>query len=157
MGLSIAIVLIGLIMGVLFKSFKMTILSLIPNVIPLIMIAGLIGFFNINLNISTSIIFTIAFGIAVDDTIHFLSKFKIELGKGKSVPYALKRTFLSTGKAIIITSFILMGGFLTLMYSSFNGTFYTGLFISLTLMFAVVADLLLIPSLFLLLYKNKKD
>ncbi len=155
-GLSIAVLLIGLIMGILFRSFKMTVLSLIPNVIPLIMIAGLIGFFNINLNISTSIIFTIAFGIAVDDTIHFLSKFKIELNKGKSVPYAIKRTFLSTGKAIIITSFILMGGFLTLMYSSFNGTFYTGLFISLTLMFAVVADLLLIPSLFLLFYKKGK-
>ena len=153
-GLSIAVLLIGLVMGILFKSIKMTVLSLIPNVIPLIMIAGMIGYFNINLNISISIIFTIAFGIAVDDTIHFLSKFKIELNKGKSVPYALKRTFLSTGKAIIITSFILMGGFLTLMYSSFNGTFYTGLFISLTLLFAVVADLLLIPSLFLLLYKK---
>lgn len=155
-GLSIAFVLIALIMGLLFRSFKMTFLSLIPNVIPLIMIAGIIGFIGIDLNISISIIFTIAFGIAVDDTIHFLTKFKIELNKGKSVPYALKRTFLSTGKAIIVTSFILMGGFLTLMYSSFNGTFYTGLFISLTLLFAVVSDLLLIPSLFLLLYKNKK-
>jgi len=64
-------------------------------------------------------IFTIAFGIAVDDTIHFLTKLRLELAKGKSLPYAIKRTFIGTGKAIIVTSLILCGGFLTLIGSDF--------------------------------------
>lgn len=116
------------------------------------------GLFNINLNMSISIIFTIAFGIAVDDTIHFLSKLKLELSKGKSLMYAIKRTFIATGKAITVTSIILSSGFLTLMFSSFNGTFYIGLFISLTLLFAVFADLLLIPILLIYFFKpNKKN
>ena len=113
------------------------------------------GLMNIDLKVSTSIIFTISFGIAVDDTIHFLSKMKIELGKGKSILYALKRTYLSTGKAIVITSIILCGGFLTLIFSSFLGTFYIGLLVSLTLVFAVLADLFLLPILLLIFYKKK--
>jgi len=155
-GLLIAFVAIAIIMSLLFKSPKIILVSLIPNIIPLLLIGGLIGFWGIGLKMSTSIIFTIAFGIAVDDTIHFLSKLKIELSKGKSMLYAIKRTFISTGKAIILTSIILSGGFLTLILSSFNGTFYTGLLISLTLIFAVFADLLLIPVLLIFLYPSAK-
>lgn len=155
-GLLIAFGIIAIIMGILFKSLKMIVISLIPNILPLMMIGGYIGFMDIGLKVSTSIIFTIAFGIAVDDTIHFMSKLKIELMKGRSMIYAIKRTFISTGKAIIITSMILVSGFLTLMFSSFNGTFYTGLLISLTLLFAVLADLLLIPVLLILFSKKVK-
>ena len=85
-----------------------------------------------------------------------MSKFKIELMKGRSYLYALKRTFISTGKAIIVTSIILVGGFLTLMYSDFNGTFYTGFLVSLTLLCAVIADLFLIPVLLLYLVSPKQ-
>lgn len=155
-GLLIAFGIIAIIMGILFKSLKMIVISLIPNILPLMMIGGYIGFMDIGLKVSTSIIFTIAFGIAVDDTIHFMSKLKIELMKGRSLIYAIKRTFISTGKAIIITSMILVSGFLTLMFSSFNGTFYTGLLISMTLFFAVLADLLLIPVLLILFSKKVK-
>lgn len=150
-GLGMAFVIVALIMGLLFKSLRIVLISFIPNVLPLVMIGAILGFTGIGLKISTSIIFTIAFGIAVDDTIHFMSKFKIELMKGRSYLYAIKRTFISTGKAVIVTSFILVSGFLTLMYSDFNGTFYIGLLVSLTLLFAVVADLFLIPTLLLLL------
>ncbi|MBL3655755.1 efflux RND transporter permease subunit [Fulvivirga sediminis] len=154
-GLSIAFLAVALIAGILFKSFKMVLITLIPNIVPLFLVAGIMGFFGITLKLSTSIIFTIAFGIAVDDTIHFTSKLKIELAKGKSILYALKRTYLSTGKAIIITSIILSAGFLILVLSSFGGTFYTGLLISLTLIFALVIDLTLLPALIILTYINK--
>ncbi len=156
-GLFVAFIAVALIMGLLFKSIQAIIISLIPNIIPLLMIAGVMGFLGIRLNISTAIIFTIAFGIAVDDTIHFMSKFKLQLSKGYAVAPAIKTTFLTTGKAIIVTSIILVAGFCTLMLSSFNGMRYTGFLISLTLIFAVLSDLLLIPLLIIYLYpKNKK-
>lgn len=154
-GLGIAFLVIAGIAGLLFRSLRMIIVTLIPNLIPLLIIAGIMGLFGIYLKLSTSIIFTIAFGIAVDDTIHFISKLKIELDKGKSLLYAVKNTFLYTGKAIIITSLILAGGFLTLIFSTFGGTFYTGLLVSLTLVFAVIADLCLLPVLLLMVFKNK--
>ncbi|MTI20853.1 RND family transporter, partial [Fulvivirga sp. RKSG066] len=154
-GLAIAFGVVALIAGVMFKSLRMILITLIPNMIPLVIVAGIMGAFGITLKLSTSIIFTIAFGIAVDDTIHFISKLKIELRKKKPLLYALKRTFLSTGKAITVTSLILSGGFLTLLLSSFGGTFYTGLLISLTLIFALVIDLTLLPVLILYFFKNK--
>lgn len=153
-GLAIAFAVVALIAGLMFKSFRMIIITLLPNIIPLLMVAGIMGVFGITLKLSTSIIFTIAFGIAVDDTIHFISKLQIELRKKKSVLYALKRTYLSTGKAIIVTSLILSGGFLTLLFSSFGGTFYTGLLVSLTLIFALLIDLTLLPVLILYFYKR---
>ncbi|AHM63659.1 putative RND superfamily exporter [Flammeovirgaceae bacterium 311] len=155
-GLSIAFGIIALIVGLLYRSFRMVIIALIPNLVPLLMIAGIMGYFGIYLKASTSIIFTIAFGIAVDDTIHFLSKLKFELNKGRSPLYAVKNTYIFTGKAIIITSVILAGGFLTLILSSFGSTFYTGLLVSLTLVFAVIADLTLLPVLVVLFIKRKR-
>lgn len=156
-GLLIAFAVIAVIVGLIFRSLRMVIISLIPNVIPLLMIGGIMGFMGINMTVSVSIIFTIAFGIAVDDTIHFLSKLKLELLAGRSLPYAIKRTFISAGKAIIITSCILVAGFLTLVLSTFDATFYVGLFVSLTLVFAVVADLFLLPVLILLFYRHPKN
>lgn len=155
-GLGIAFIVVALIIGLLFRSFRMVIICLIPNIMPLLMIAGYMGFTGIDLKVSTSIIFTIAFGIAVDDTIHFMSKLRLELAKGKSMLYALKRTHLSTGKAIIVTSIILCGGFLTLIFSGFLGTFYIGLLVSMTLLFAVLADLFLLPVLIMLFFKRTK-
>ncbi|RIJ41620.1 efflux RND transporter permease subunit [Pontibacter oryzae] len=155
-GLLIAFAVIAVIVGLIFRSLRMVVISLIPNIIPLLMIGGLMGFMGINMTVSVSIIFTIAFGIAVDDTIHFLSKLKLELVSGKSLPYAIKRSFISAGKAIIITSCILVAGFMTLVLSTFDATYYVGLFVSLTLVFAVVADLFLLPVLVLLFYKHPK-
>jgi uncharacterized protein len=153
-GLVIAFGVIGLIVGIMFKSLRMVIISLVPNVLPLLLIGAVMGYFGISLKVSTSIIFTIAFGIAVDDTIHFLSKYRLELAKGKSQLIALRRTFVSTGKAIIVTTLILSGGFLTLILSDFLGTFYVGLLVGLALLFAVIADLVLLPVLLLLFQKR---
>ncbi len=155
-GLAIAFLLIALIIGILFKSLKMALLSIIPNVVPLAFIGGIMGFLGTTINMSTSIIFTIAFGIAVDDTIHFLSKFKIESGKEKSLIYSLKRTYLSTGKAIVITTLILCGGFISLIFSDFKSTFLIGTYIGLILFAAVITDLLLLPVLLLNLKRKEK-
>ena len=155
-GLLLSVGIIGLIMGFLYRSIKMVVIALFVNVLPLLMISAFLGFAGIDLKVSTAIIFTISFGIAVDDTLHFMSRFRQELNKGKSHLYALKRTFLSTGRAIVLTSLILCAGFLLLMFSDFLGTFYVGLLISLTLFFALLADLLLLPILLLVFYKKKK-
>jgi len=154
-GLAIAFFLIAVLIGIIFKSFKMALLSIIPNVVPLAFIGGLMGFLGTNINMSTSIIFTIAFGIAVDDTIHFLSKFKIESGKGKSFIYSLKRTYLSTGKAIVITTLILCAGFISLVFSDFKSTFLIGTYVGLILFAAVITDLLLLPVLLININRKK--
>jgi len=158
-GLAFAILIVSILMALLYRSFRMIIISIIPNVIPLIIIAGVMGYFGINLKITTAIIFTISFGIAIDDTIHFLSNFKLELKKGKSKVYALKNTFLSTGKAIVLTSVILVGGFSMLLISNFMGTYYMGLMICITLVVAVLSDLFILPLLLLYFYPdpNKKE
>ncbi len=156
LGLLISIIIVAFIMGILYKSISMTLISIIPNILPLVIIAGIMGFAGIDLKVSTSIIFVIAFGIAVDDTIHFLGKFKLELNKGRSKIYALKRAYLTTGKAMILTTLILCAGFLLLILSSFLGTFYMGLLLCITLFAALIFDLTLLPVLILLFYKPKK-
>ena len=158
--LLIAFSVIALIVGLLYRSVKMVLISLLPNVFPLIMIAGIMGLLGIDIKVSTSILFTIAFGIAVDDTIHFISKLKLELNKGRSLVFALRRTYMSTGRAIVLTTGVLCAGFLTLIFSNFLGTFYMGSLISLTLIFALLSDLFLLPILILRFYKVpavKKD
>lgn len=157
-GLSFAILVVSILMALLYRSFRMLLISIIPNIIPLIIIAGVMGFSGINLKITTAIVFTISFGIAIDDTIHFLSNFKLELKRGKSKLYALKSTYLSTGKAIVLTSIILIGGFGMLLISSFMGTYYMGLMICITLVVAVLSDLFILPLLLLYFFPdpNKK-
>ena len=116
------------------------------------------GFFGIELKAGTSLVFSIAFGVATDDTIHFISRLKIELGYGKSLLYAFKRTYFETGKPILLTTFIIMGGFISLMISDFQSTFYFGFLICITIIIAVMADIFLLPVLlFAILGKKKKS
>ncbi len=152
LGLLIAIGMIGILFAFLLPSVRLLWLVLIPNIFPLLVIAGIMGFSGIDLKISTSIIFIIAFGIAVDDSIHFLSRFRREAQK-HSVIEAVRRTYLTTGKAILVTSLILAAGFSTLCISDFLGTFYMGLLIALTLLVALLADLLLLPVLLVWFYR----
>lgn len=155
-GLWLSVAFIALIVGWQFRSIRMIIICIIPNIIPGFVVAGFMGVADINLRISTSIIFSIAFGIAVDDTIHIMSRLKQERNKGKSFLYALKRTYLSTGKAVVVTSVILSCGFLTLLLSNFNSTFYVGLLVGLTLLIAIICEMLLLPVLLIYFYKDKK-
>lgn len=146
-GLAIAFFVIGGVMVLLFKDVKMLIISLIPNVLPLLVGGALMGFLDIALDAPTAIIFAISFGIAVDDTIHFLSKYKIERLKNKSQEEALYATVTETGKAIIITSIILFFGFLILLFSKTPGIRFVGILVSTTLFTAVIADVFLLPVL----------
>lgn len=155
-GMSIDILMVTLIVLALFKSLRMTLVVLLPNLIPILIVAGVMGLAGVNMKVSTSIIFTIAFGIAVDDTIHFISKLRLTLGHEPNLFRAVRRTYLLAGKAVIVTSLILVGGFSTLLFSSFDGTFYVGFLIGLTLLFGVVAELTLLPILILYFYKPKR-
>jgi len=155
-GLLVAFGLIAIIAGATFKSIRLVFVLLFVNIVPLIGIAGIMGFMGLDLKISTSVIFTIAFGIAIDDSIHFMSKFKLEYANGKTVLYALKRTYSSTGRAIVLTTIILIGGFITLVFSDFMGTYYIGVLVSGTLVIALLVDLFLLPWLLLFAFGNKK-
>jgi len=148
LSLVLAIFLIALFMAYLFRSFKMIIISLIPNLLPLIITAGMMGFLDIPLKPSTILVFSIAFGISVDDTIHFLAKYRQELIDSKwkiqrSVYAALKET----GVSMFYTSIVLFFGFSAFMSSEFGGTVALGGLISMTLLFAMLANLILLPSL----------
>ncbi len=152
-GLGVAFLLVGVIVGFLFRSWRISFLVLIPNFIPLIWMLGLMYVLGIEFKLTTAILFTVAFGIAVDDSIHFMSRLKHELVLGKNLIYALKRTFLETGKAIVLTSIVLAAGFGLLIFSQFGVTHFTGLLISASMIFALIADLMLLPLLLLPLKK----
>ncbi len=155
--LFLSVVVIGIIMAFIYKSWRMFFLTIIPNIIPLVLVGGIMGYLGIPIKISTSIVFNIAFGIAVDDTIHFLARVKTLLSEGLSLRYAVKRTFLTTGKAMIVTTLILCGGFMTLIFSNFLGTFYIGLLITLTLIIGVITELLFAPLVVLFFFKKKEE
>lgn len=146
-GLGIAVIIISLLMALLFKNWRMVLISLVPNVFPLIFAGGLLGFLDIELEAGVAILFAIVFGIAVDDTIHFLSKFKLSRDKGLSNEEAIHITFLETGKAICLTSIILFFGFLIMLFSVNPPSVTVGLMISVTLFTALFSDLLIIPVL----------
>jgi uncharacterized protein len=147
-GLIYELLAIGILMGLLFRSFKIMLLSLIPNVFPIVFIGGIMGLCGINLNVASSIIFSIAFGITVDDTIHLLARYKLELAKGLDNRTALLNAYMYSGKAVAMTSVILFSGFSILMLSTFTGIFNTGMLVGITLIVAIFSDLFLLPILF---------
>lgn len=153
--LSLAILLIALFMAWMFRSMRMILVSLIPNLLPLIITAGLMGFIGVPIKPSTILVFSIAFGISVDDTIHFLAKYRQELiannWKIKKSVYAALR---ETGVSMFYTSIVLFFGFSVFTISSFGGTVALGALVSATLLFAMLANLLLLPSLLLSLERS---
>lgn len=155
LSLSLAIFLIALFMAWMFRSFRMILVSLIPNLLPLLITAGLMGFLGVPIKPSTILVFSIAFGISVDDTIHFLAKYRQELianhWKIKKSVYAALR---ETGVSMFYTSIVLFFGFSVFTISSFGGTVALGALVSATLLFAMLANLLLLPSLLLSLERS---
>lgn len=155
LSLAFAIFLIALFMAFLFRSFRMIVISLIPNLLPLVITAGVMGFFGVPIKPSTILVFSIAFGISVDDTIHFLAKYRQELTANrwqikKSVYAALRET----GVSMFYTSIVLFFGFSVFVISNFGGTVALGALVSATLMFAMLANLILLPSLLLSLERS---
>jgi len=153
--LSLAIFLIALFMAWMFRSFKMILISIIPNMLPLLITAGLMGFFGIPIKPSTILVFSIAFGISVDDTIHFLAKYRQELmANNWKIRRSVYAALRETGVSMFYTSIVLFFGFLVFTVSSFGGTIALGGLVSITLLFAMVSNLLLLPSL-LLTFEDK--
>ena len=153
--LALAIALISCFMALMFNSRKMVLLSLVPNIIPLIFTTAIMGIAGIPIKASTILVFSITFGISVDNTIHFLAKYRQELklynGEiGKSVIHALKET----GVSMLYTSVVLFFGFGIFSLSSFGGTQAMGILVSLTLLTALLANLLLLPSMLMWLQKR---
>lgn len=148
LSLSLAILLIALFMAYLFRSFKMILISLIPNLLPLIITAGVMGFAGIPLKPSTILVFSIAFGISVDDTIHFLAKYRQELiANSWKINNAVYSALRETGISIFYTSIVLFFGFSVFMSSNFGGTQALGGLVAVTLLMAMFANLVLLPSL----------
>jgi predicted RND superfamily exporter protein len=144
---ALAFLFVSVLMGLLYRTPALVVISLIPNVMPLVVVAGFMGFAGIELKPATAVIFSISFGIAVDDTIHLLARLKQELNLGHPLHEAIRNALLGTGKAIVITSIILAGGFLVLMTSQFQSSVYMGGLISLTIVLALLGDIFLLPAL----------
>lgn len=148
-GLAIAVLSVSFFLFVFFRSWRIILYSLIPNLLPILMLFGLMGYFQIDLNISTAIIFTVAFGVAVDDSIHLLARYYLERGQFKSTIWALKNSIASTGKSILVTSIILCAGFALFLTSGLSSPYYLGLFLVITAVIALLLDLILLPIIIL--------
>jgi predicted RND superfamily exporter protein len=155
--LLLAFVLITLSMAILFANARMIIISLIPNLLALMITAGLMGYFNIPLKPSTALIFSITFGISVDNSIRFLAKYRQEIKSNNFfVPRAISDSIMETGKSIMYTSIVLFAGFIIFAFSSFGGTIALGLLTSITLVISMFTNLILLPALIMTFDKSKK-
>ena len=143
-------------MIILFKSFRLSFIAILPNVIPLMAAAAVMGFSGIKLRPSTAMTFSIALGIAVDDTIHFLARFKQELKKSNVTSVAVSNAILSTGRPIIGTTLVLSMGFFVLYFSEFVPNHEFGILGTIILVVALLASLFLLPVLLDLFYRKKR-
>lgn len=154
--LAIEIILETLVALLLFRSFRIIILSKIPVLIPLVITAGIMGFIGINFKPTTILIFSIAFGISSDGTIYFLSRYRQELKIiGRSVPQAISISIRETGLSMVYTTIILFCGFSIFAASSFGGTVALGILLSLTLLIAMSSNLILLPAILMSIDKRR--
>jgi len=152
-GISLALIMMLITIAVLFNSIKTALISLLPNLLPVLILGGLMGYFGIDLKVSSSLMFTIVLGIAVDDTIHILAKYRHQSKLGLEPGKALYTSFLSTGWSVVVTSLIISSGFVIFLISDFESTFYTGLLVSISLITALFSNIIILP----LLLGRKKD
>jgi hypothetical protein len=152
--LGLAVVVITLLMALIFSSFRMILISLVPNLIPQIMTAGMMGYFDISIKPSTILIFSIALGISVDNTIHFLSRYRLQLKHNNwQVKVSVLGALNETAYSMIYSAIVLFFGFYIFTLSSFGGTEALGYLVSFTLLIALFSNLFVLPSLLLSLDK----
>lgn len=155
--LLLAFVLITLSMAALFANVRMIVISLVPNLLAMMITAGLMGYFDIPLKASTALIFSITFGISVDNSIRFLAKYRQEIRSNNfNIPVAVTDSILETGKSIMYTSIVLFAGFIIFAFSDFGGTIALGILTSTTLVISMFTNLILLPALILSFDKPKK-
>ena len=144
-------------MAILFRSIKWALISMIPNIFPILVSLGIMGTLGIPIDVGTAMIPAVAIGIAVDDTIHFLYRLRAELKQGRDYSEAIAHVIANTGKPITITSVSLAAGFCVFMLSNFNPTFWYGAFLSITVLVALLADLIFSPALLLIFRPRFRD
>ncbi len=153
--LFLAILLISFFMAWMFNSFRMVVVSLIPNLIPLLITASIMGYFGVSIKPSTILVFSIAFGISVDDTIHFLAKYRQELKyKNNNIKDSVVSAIKETGVSMFYTSIVLFFGFFIFLASQFGGTLALGILVSITLLIALLSNLIVLPAMLLSLEKS---
>jgi predicted RND superfamily exporter protein len=153
--LLLSVFITALLIAFMFRSVKMILVALLPNLLPLLMTAGIMGYFNIPLKPSTILVFGIAFGLSVDDTIRFLAEYRQALTRNNwKIKKSVFATINESGLSMFYTSVVLFSGFSVFMLSSFGGTIALGGLVSITLLFGMLSNLVLLPSLVLTL--NKK-
>lgn len=154
MSLALTVLIISVLMGLMFRNVRMVLISLLPNILPLFITAAIMGYFGINLKPSTILVFSIAFGISIDDTIHFLVKYRQELAANNgAIKKSVLKALRETGLSMFYTSVVLFFGFGIFVASEFGGTVALGVLVALTLLVAMLSNLILLPCLLLTLDK----
>lgn len=148
--LLLAVLIISIIMFIVFRSMALATLSLVPNLFPILLNFGIMGAFGIPLDTGTALIATVALGIAVDDTIHFLSEYQLKRNQGQPVPEALTHVIETKGRAILSSSTILCIGFGVMVFSRFMPIIHFGLLSAIIMMTALIGDIILLPAIILL-------
>ena len=154
-GTVIAMILISCILIGIFRSPVLGIVSLIPNFIPAVMSFGLWGYLVGRVGLASSVVAAIAFGMIVDDTVHFLSKYLKSRREGLTAPDAVCATFRTVGRALLTSTAVLSCGFLTFTLSGFETSWALGLLVTITLLFALIADFLLLPPLLMVVDRRR--
>jgi predicted RND superfamily exporter protein len=152
----IAILVIGLSFFLLFRSLKYGLIALIPSIVPVLLTGGLVSMAGIAMDLGTMIVGAMTIGIAVDDSIHLMSRYLLRRRRGDSVIDAIRSAFSTSGKAVILTSIILVCGFSVMLLGSFVSYIYVGLFSAMIMSFALIGDLLFMPALLFLFDKEKQ-
>ena len=148
---------IFVVIGVLFRSPRIGLISTLPNITPLAIVLGYMGWRGYEMNATNSLVFSISLGIAVDDTIHFLARFKEETKLSNNRSLAIQRTLEGAGKAIVLTTFLIVSGLSVMMFSSFVPTRRMAELVSISLVAALVGDLLLLPACLALFWKQRSS
>ena len=159
-GTTIALVLISLIMIIALRSFKLGLVSMVPNLVPAAMGFGIWGIFVGEIGLGLSVVTSMTLGIVVDDTVHFMSKYRrARVEKGYDSEQAVRYAFTSVGRALLVTSVVLIAGFLVLSFSAFKLNSDMGLLTALVIALALLADFLLLPPLLMKIEgkSNEKD
>lgn len=154
--LFLAFIVIALLMAITFHKFKMVVISLIPNIIPLMFTAGVMGFCGIPLKMSTILVFSIALGISVDNTIHYLARYRLQMRYNNGdIRKSVMAAIMETGPSMIYSASVLICGFLIFAFSSFGGSKIVGFLVPFTLLIALITNILVLPALVLTFYRKK--
>jgi predicted RND superfamily exporter protein len=150
-----AFIVITLLMIILIGNIKIGLASMIPNIYPIIIMLGIMGWLDLPMDLFTMMIGSIAIGLAVDDTIHFMHNFRRYFEQYNDAKKAVRQTLHTTGRAMLVTTCVLSIGFFTFMFASMNNLFNFGLLTGITLITALLSDYFIAPSLMVLMHPKK--